>query len=1200
MELIPIARLASSRPNHIQAMLTPGSRSRQATVLTSNNNIAVSSPTPAEPGVHWPFLDSLSNAISPVADAFGPLKAIFSDLIDCVHIYEMAAKDRQDYEALRLSLTKTLEELRAHFTGQDSPEMSDAISGLCESIQQEINSVKALEAEGMVRRHIRAGSGSDEIEMSRSIHQRLERQSRDLKEQAMKAEEQTKKIEEEAKKAKEQAKKTGELAKAIELKRGECTAGTRLEVLANMRQWASTPGSDSGSHSPVFGAALLKALERDPDIHTRVPAIQFASLLVEPLLKTKPSLKHSLIVVIDALDECENQEKIHQEMRKRMNAERYSQLILHELDSNTVQTDIHKYIRAALAPMDQVSDSQITQLVGDCGVLFIYAATASGAKQKDKAINDLYTVILKVALEDEDIDDTERKDILRLLHTVVTAQEPLTISALSGLLQLGSEDRVRAAIRPLWSVLHITGSNELVATLHASFPDYMLSKERSGDYYCDRKLYDSVMARLCLECIAATRPRFNICGLDSSAVLDKDVPNLHQKIQNAVPAHLIYACRHFASHLEAATEPHELTTLVQEFMSTQLLLWLEVMNLTGNIQTAEKAMRRVDSWAMAHTDTPELQELAHDAWCFTTSFGSNIVCASTPHIYVSMLPFWPSSRPISQAYKGLYRGLPEVGGTAMDMRQLAILATCLFKAASCAVFSRDGSRVALALGWEVIVADPYSGRPIVEPLQEHTKTVTSVDFSPDGTRIVSGSDDQSIRVWDVEGRQLVLGPLQGHSKLINSTRLVIEPPEEHRSPISSIRYSPDGAHIVAGLHNGQLYVWHASTGALVLGPLQAHMEAIRSIDYSPDGTHILSGSHDDTIRIWNAVDGHAVPGPLWSKTRTGTVVLGPLKAHNSSITSICYSPDGTRIVSCAGGDATVYTWDARRRQKALPVAEGCAPGLSGLRTRPIAHASPYQLSDVVDYSPTGDQFASSSLDNTICTWDAQTGHMLLGPLTGHIPTGSGQLHTRRTAHRLLLGQMTAQYGQSTSHPMALTSYPAPEIVPYECGTYRQDRQYWGRWKTAAENMHRCDTRRGATTYAALRTVIWVLNANTGDALVSPLMGHTDSISSIAISPEGTRIVSGSGGRAIRVWDVDAKPNSSSATSSRAAWKLNDDGWVVEVLDSSRLLVWVPHDLRASLMLPQTPFLVSEKGYLTLFFGNACIGNSWIELHRPTF
>ncbi|QRW25831.1 Vegetative incompatibility protein HET-E-1 [Rhizoctonia solani] len=1475
-------------PTTSQAMLTPGSGNRQATVLMSNNNIAVSSPTPAEPGVHWPFLDNLSDAISPVADAFGPLKAIFSDLIDCVHIYEMAAKDRQDYEALRLSLTKTLEELRAQFTGQDSPEMSETISGLCESIQQEINSVKTLEAEGMVRRHIRAGSGSDEvlgcynrihgyltgisIEMSRSMHHRLEQQSRDLKEQARKAEEQTKKIEEEARKAEEHLKKTEELAKhikssharsyldrlcpsfsaqfnstqAIELKRGECTAGTRLEVLANMRQWASIPGSDSGAvywlngmagtgkttiayslcselektkqlgasffcsrllpecrdvnriipsiayqlaqHSPVFGAALLEALERDPDIHTRVPAIQFNSLIAEPLLKTKSSLKDSLIVVIDALDECKNQEstkvvlstllyvddslhlpirffvssrpepEIHQEMRKRMNAERYSQLILHELDSDTVQTDIHKYIRAALAPMDQVSDSQITQLVGDCGVLFIYAATAvryisyknftkdpygrlqnvlnassPGARQKDKAINDLYTVILKAALEDEDIDDTERKDILRLLHTIVIAQEPLTISALSGLLQLGSEDRVRGAIRPLWSVLHVTGSNELVTTLHASFPDYMLSKERSGDYWCDRKLYDSAMARLCLGCIAATRPRFNICGLDSSTALDKDVPNLDQKIQNVVPAHLLYACRYFAAHLESAAVPHELSTLVREFMLTQLLLWLEVMNLTGNIQTAEKAMRRVDSWAMAHTDTPELQELAHDAWCFTTSFGSNVVCASTPHIYVSMLPFWPSSRPISQAYKGLYHGLPEVGGTAMDMRQLAVLATWSFsKAVNCVVFSRDGSRVALASGWQVIVADAYSDRPIAEPLKGHTKTVTSVDFSPDGTRIVSGSDDWSIRVWDVETGQLVLGPLQGHSYVITSvqyspdetciascsydgtirtwdattgeTKLVIETPEEHRSPIHSIRYSPDGAHIVAGLENGQLYVWQASIGALVLGPLQAHTHAVLSVDYSPDGTHTVSGSHDNTIRIWNSVDGYAVPGPpmeqntairsvryspdgrhIASGSYDGTIcvwdpqtcmaILGPLKAHSNSISSICYSPDGARIVSCAYNDPTVHAWDARRRQKALPVAEGCAEQVGWLAYSPdsscIVSASGNHITShtssvsSVDYSPTGDQFASGSWDKTICTWDAQTGHMLLGPLTGHtrpvssvayspdgtsLASGSGDSTIRVWSTRtgeLILGPLeyhtsfvimvrysptgtciascsfdkticvwSAQTGDLILGPLIghtdfvqsidfspdgtrIVSCSRDRTIrvwdiqtgqtvlgPLEdsCGEYAEVRY----------------SPRGDYICSTQYNVIWVLNAHTGDVLSGPHMGHIDHVSSIAISPDGTRIVSGSFDRAIRVWDVDGKTSSISTASARGAWKLNDEGWAVGLSDSSRLLVWVPHDMRASLILPQTPLLISEKGCLTLDFGNAYIGNSWTELHRPTF
>ncbi|KAF8752175.1 WD40 repeat-like protein [Rhizoctonia solani] len=937
-------------------------------------------------------------------------------------------------------------------------------------------------------------------------------------------------------------------------------------------------------HSPVFGEALIKALERDPDIQKQLPSMQFASLISEPLTQIRASLPGIFVVVIDALDECESQ--------RAPGGSQYN-------TSSWRQTEAADRFFVSSRPEPEIRQ-EMERRMATTGILSLFYINSTQTRFKPT---------LRIRVRRRRIDEPEREDILQVLHTVTAAQEPLAVASIAALLQIGSEDRVRAAIRPLWSVLHITGSNELVATLHASFPDYMLSKERSGDYYCDRKLYDSVMTRRAL-----------------------NVPNLDQKIQNAVPAHLLYACRYFASHLESATEPHELATLVQEFMSTQLLLWLEVMNLTGNIHAAEKAMRRVDSWAM-HS-----------------------------HVYVSMLPFWPSSRPISQAYKGLYRGLPEVGGTAMDMRQLAILATwSFFKAARCAVFSRDGSRVALASELEVIVVDAYSGRPIVEPLKGHISTVSSVDFSPDGTRIVSGSDDLSIWVWDVESGQLVLGPLQGHSSWINSvqyspdetciascsydgpiriydattgeTRLV-SAPEEHRSPISSIRYSPDGTHIVAGLHNGKLYVWQASTGALVLGPLQAHTGAVLSVDYSPDGTHIVSGSDDKTVRIWNAVNGHAVPGPLMEQNtairsvryspdgrhiasgsydgticvwdpQTGMAILGPLKAHSNSISSICYSPDGARIVSCAYNDPTVHAWDARRRQKALPVAEGCAEQVGWLAYSPdsscIVSASGNHIhmwdartgslihgpikahtSSVssVDYSPTGDQFASGSWDKTICTWDAQTGHMLLGPLTGHTAR-SAQLHTLRTAHRLLL------VSQSTSHPMALASYPALLIVPYECGTYRRTdstgaagRQLWRicRGPILARGDYICSTQ---------HNVIWVLNAHTGDVLSGPHMGHTDHVSSIAISRDGTRIVSGSNDRAIRVWDVDAKPssssNSNSTTSSRGVWKLNDDGWAVDVSDSSRLLVWVPHDLRAALMLPQTPFLISEKGYLTLDF-----------------
>ncbi|CCO30552.1 Vegetative incompatibility protein HET-E-1 [Rhizoctonia solani AG-1 IB] len=542
-------------------------------------------------------------------------------------------------------------------------------------------------------------------------------------------------------------------------------------------------------------------------------------------------------------------------MQDRMNGRGYSQLILHELDTDTVQTDIEKYVRNALAPLDRISDDQIAKLVADAGVLFIYAATAvryisdsgfsrnpygrlqnvleasgTGPKLKNKAIDELYTVILRAALEDKAIDETERGDILQILHTVVAAQEPLTVRTLSGLLQLDNEDR-------------------------------------------------------------------------------------------------------------------------------------------------------------ANTASPELKELAHDAWCFTTSFASNVASASTPHIYISMLPFWPSSRPISRTYRHMFPRLPHADGPAMDMRQLAVLATWSFPdRVRYAAFSPNGSRVVFASKSQLTVVDAYSGRAITGLLHGHTEMITSVEFSPDGTRIVSCSYDKSIRVCDAETGEQLLGPLLGHSLGVYSVqyspdgtciasgstdgtiriwdaasgeaKLVTEPQEGFGSVIYSIRYSPDGAHIAVGLYNGQLLIRDASTGALTLGPFIGHTDSVTSMDYSPDGTRVASGSDDKTIRVWSAARGDLVLGPFIEHTgrirsvmyspngrhivsgsddrtvrvwdaQTGDTILGPLEGHHYIIYSVCYSPDSTRIVSCAG-EETVYVWDARSQQKALPAADGCAEAVGSV------------------------------------------------------------------------------------------------------------------------------------------------------------------------------------------------------------------------------------------------------------------------------
>ena len=112
--------------------------------------------------------------------------------------------------------------------------------------------------------------------------------------------------------------------------------------------------------------------------------------------------------------------------------------------------------------------------------------------------------------------------------------------------------------------------------------------------------------------------------------------------------------------------------------------------------------------------------------------------------------------------------------------------------------------------------------------------MSSVSFSPDGTRIVSGSGDKTVRVWDALSGQCVLGPLEGHTDWVRS-----------------VSFSPDGTRIVSGSYDKTVRVWDASSGECVLGPLEGHASYVWSVSFSPDGSRIVSGSRDKTVRVWD-------------------------------------------------------------------------------------------------------------------------------------------------------------------------------------------------------------------------------------------------------------------------------------------------------------------------------------------------------------
>jgi hypothetical protein len=161
-------------------------------------------------------------------------------------------------------------------------------------------------------------------------------------------------------------------------------------------------------------------------------------------------------------------------------------------------------------------------------------------------------------------------------------------------------------------------------------------------------------------------------------------------------------------------------------------------------------------------------------------------------------------------------------------------------------------------------------------LQGHSRYVTSVAFSPDGKRIVSGSNDATLKIWDTETRQET-DTLKGHS-----------------DRVIGVAFSPDGKRIASGSLDKTLKVWGSQTGKEML-TLRGHAFAVWCVAFSPDGKRIVSGSQDKTLKIWD--------------TETGKELL-TLQGHTSIITSVAFSLDG-RWIASGNQDKTLKVWDAK-------------------------------------------------------------------------------------------------------------------------------------------------------------------------------------------------------------------------------------------------------------------------------------------------
>lgn len=194
-----------------------------------------------------------------------------------------------------------------------------------------------------------------------------------------------------------------------------------------------------------------------------------------------------------------------------------------------------------------------------------------------------------------------------------------------------------------------------------------------------------------------------------------------------------------------------------------------------------------------------------------------------------------------------------------------------------------GSDDASATLWNLRVGTDLQGKlgcrmQPYRTLRGHRTTVESVAFSPDGTRLLTGSDDHSAKLWDARtGALLQTFPL--------------------KNEVWSVAFSPDGCRAIFAVLNNTAELWDLTQNRCIR-VLRGHTNWVVQACFSPDGRRILTTSRDGTARLWEA-----------SSERE----LLALKGHEYQVNSVRFSPDGNQVAT-AGEDGTLRLWNASPKQ----------------------------------------------------------------------------------------------------------------------------------------------------------------------------------------------------------------------------------------------------------------------------------------------
>jgi hypothetical protein len=385
---------------------------------------------------------------------------------------------------------------------------------------------------------------------------------------------------------------------------------------------------------------------------------QWHHLVLSPLSKLSDNdCPASLVLVVDALDECDSDNNIRiivqllAETRSLTRARlrvlltsrpevpirhgfyqvpdaEHQDVVLHNISRSIVDHDITLFLEHNLQLIAHErclragwpGAEVVVQLVQSASGLFIWAATACRFIQEgkrfaakrlermlcsndatsiapEKHLNEIYTTVLNNSLQDYTNEEHEEqcRAIRHVLGSIVVLFSPLSAQSLDQLLDV--TEGVRPTLEDLHAILDLPDDQSRPLRLHhPSFRDFLLNRMRCGDdrFYVDEKGAHEKLACCCLELMSTSSGlRQDMCNLSGPGVLRREIDE--RTIDRNLPPELQYACRYWVHHLERSGRSIEDGDATYHFLEGHFLHWLEAMSLINETGVCVRFIARLQA-----------------------------------------------------------------------------------------------------------------------------------------------------------------------------------------------------------------------------------------------------------------------------------------------------------------------------------------------------------------------------------------------------------------------------------------------------------------------------------------------------------------------------------------------------------------------------------------------------------------------------